>query len=578
MPSKKFSPPAPALTVVVVAAVVAAAAGLIAFRRPATTTTPARAARPDFVAARGARFVVNDRPFRFVGANVAVMYGPEERSATAETLRQVAGDGVRVVRVWAFGDDGEASLAHLDRVLVEAAKHNLRVQICLTNWWRDTQGVTRYLRQAGIADAEDDTQPYGINVERAMQFYSDERTRGLYREHVRSIVARRNALTGNLYRDDPTVFAYELVNEAPAAAGRYDERRRWVAEMSAFIKSLDPDHMVTPGTWGYRSSWERRAWLAEHQLPTVDFCDVHHYPRDDTDSFVDSEKSLGEFIDNRAAAAFSLNKPLVFGEFGMSVGGFKNLSAAEWFRAFFAQSARAGAAGAMYWIFTPDVKRDYGISYLTERDRAVRAECASAAARFAKEADAAPAPASLLDAGRHLVPRQFVFDQAETAVAAGEGADGSAVYRFAPENAIRGRFERIGGGAGYAWGSGVGFFEYAVPARAGWRRVHEIVVRARAQPVPPWDANNRITKSDVTLFVNGRNCGTKRVSMAGQAGELTEEWRVDALALRLAAARGQKLFVRFEVRPDAGEPYGLNLTKYADHDIAQRAPIEVEIR
>ena len=160
-------------------------------------------------------------------------------------------------------------------------------------------------------------------------------------------------------------------------------RRAWVAEMSAYIKSLDPYHLVTPGIWGYRTALERREWLEVHRIPTVDFCDVHHYPRDDHDSFVESPQALSEFIDNRAAAAFSLNKPLVFGEFGMAPEGYKGSSAAEWFRAFFEHSARAGAAGAMFWIWTPDPKRGYGVSYTTPRDEGVRAEIRRAAELFA---------------------------------------------------------------------------------------------------------------------------------------------------------------------------------------------------
>ncbi|HYO92145.1 MAG TPA: hypothetical protein VEQ40_10940, partial [Pyrinomonadaceae bacterium] len=286
-----------------------------------------RPARPGFIATRGPRFVIDNQAFRFVGANVSVMYREEDRARMPETLRVAAADGVRVIRVWAGGEGGEESnvksvggdrndwprqhpfrfapdewneeaFVHLDKVLAEAARNNLRVQLCLTNWWRDTGGVTQYLKWAGVEDAADDKKPYGINVDRAMQFYTNETTRRLYREHVDKIVMRRNTVTGLLYRDDPVIMCYELMNEAQAPTGRWSERRAWVAEMSAYIKSLDPDHLVTPGTWGYRSAAERREWLEEHRLPHVDFCDVHNYPRDDLDRYVESPQALREFIDN----------------------------------------------------------------------------------------------------------------------------------------------------------------------------------------------------------------------------------------------------------------------------------------
>ena len=50
----------------------------------------------------------------------------------------------------------EDEFVFLDQVISEAARNRLRVQLCLTNWWRDTGGVTQYLRWAGIEGADDD--------------------------------------------------------------------------------------------------------------------------------------------------------------------------------------------------------------------------------------------------------------------------------------------------------------------------------------------------------------------------------------------------------------------------------------
>src|SRR5205823_12929987 len=101
---------------------------------------------------------------------------------------------------------------------------------------------------------------------------------------VDKIVMRRNSINGIMYRDDPTIFGYELMNEAQCLTGRWAERRAWISEMSAYLKSLDPDHPVAPGDWRYRSAAERREWIADHALPTIDYCDVHNYPINDTTS------------------------------------------------------------------------------------------------------------------------------------------------------------------------------------------------------------------------------------------------------------------------------------------------------
>ncbi|HKP47328.1 MAG TPA: cellulase family glycosylhydrolase, partial [Pyrinomonadaceae bacterium] len=362
-----------------------------------------------FVKTRGSTFVIDGQPFRFAGANVAIMYRDDDRARMPETLRQASAAGIRVIRVWASGEGGpgdigpladladwprthpfrwapgnwnEEAFAHLDHVIAEAAKNNLRVQLCLANWWRDTGGVTQYLRWSGIADAADPNYRFGINPEKAMAFYTNDNARRLYREHLEKVVSRRNSITGVLYRDDPTIFGWELMNEAQAVTGRWAERRAWIAEMSTYLKSLDANHVIAPGDWGYRTAAERREWLADHQLPNVDYCDVHNYPKDDSDSFVTSPTALREFVENRAAAAFSINKPVVFGEFGIGPEGYNNFSQIEWFRSYFESNVRAGSGGAMFWILTPDPGRGYGITYSTSRDASVLGEVKRAAQLF----------------------------------------------------------------------------------------------------------------------------------------------------------------------------------------------------
>jgi len=564
--------------------------------------------RAGFVQASGGRFVVDSRPFRFVGANVAVMYRDEDRARMPETLRQAARLGIKVVRVWASGEGGpndvkpiadfndwprthsfrnrpgewnEAELVFLDQVLAEAAKNNLRVQLCLTNWWRDTGGVTQYLRWAGINGADDDSFPFGINVEKAMQFYTNETARKLYRAHLERIATRRNTVNGILYRDDPTIFGYELMNEAQCVTGRWEERRAWFAEMSGYLKSLDADHLIAPGDWGYRTSAERREWLKDHQLPNIDFCDVHNYPITDGDSFVDSPQALGEFIENRIAAAYSIRKPLVFGEFGMGTGGYKGSTQLDWYRAYFDHLARAGAGGAMFWIITPDPQRGYGVTYATPRDASLFAEITGAANVFASLANASPPPA-LANAGGHLIPRQFVFDRPDSDPALQPKTiyqpDGSILYRFSPNAVVRGRFEKLGGGDGYVWGSGAGSFEYVVPGRRDRRRVGTITVRAHLQPVLPVDAQPSWIKTRVTLFVNDTNYSSRLISWEDKTAPLIQEWKIDSWSPRLRAARGVPLTIRFAVTPESDWLYGINISNwpegYESHDAA---PLEVLI-
>jgi len=563
-----------------------------------------------FVRVSGSRFVIAGKPFRFVGANVSVMHREEDRARMPETLRQASLAGIRVVRVWASGEGGpndigpvgadaadwprthpfrwapgkwnEEAFVHLDNVIAEAARNKLLVQLCLVNWWRDTGGVTQYLRWAGISDAADKKFRVGINPERAMLFYTNDETRRLYREHLEKLATRRNTVTGTLYRDDPNIFGWELMNEAQAVTNRWAERRGWIAEMSTYLKSLDPNHIIAPGDWGYRTAAERREWLRDHQLPNIDYCDVHVYPRDDGDSFLDSPTALREFVDNRSAAALALKKPLVFGEFGMGVEGYKGFSQAEWYRAYLEGNVRAGAGGAIFWILTPDLARGYGVTYVTDRDKTVLAEVARASQMFASLASADP-PERLADNARHLVPRQFLWARAEndpaTLPLAIVREDKSILYRFKPQMAASERFEKIGDGPGYIWGFGVGYLEYTVPAREDRRRVSEVIVRAHIQPVLPEDAKPENIETRVTLFVNGKDCGSRLISVEPRGQPLIQEWRVDAWSVRLRAMRGKSISIRFAVSPESDWLYGVNISNWPEgYDSHDAKPVEVEVR
>jgi len=594
------------LIVVAALVLIASAAILFLTASPEETPHPSGGA---FVHQRGGRFFIGNQPFRFVGANVAIMYRDEDRERMPETMRQAAQAGIKVVRVWAFGEGGpndvkpmadfadwprnhpfrwapgqwnEEAFVYLDNVIAEAAKNKLYVQLCLTNWWRDTGGITQYLRWAGINDAADDRYPFGINNDRAILFYSNPETRRLYREHVEKLATRRNTVTGVLYRDDPAIFGWELMNEAQVITGRWAERRAWFAEMSEYLKSLDPNHLIAPGAWGYRSSSERREWLADHAIPTIDYCDVHIYPRDDHNSFVDSPADLKEFIDNRAAASFSLGKPLVFGEFGMGVEGYNGASQEEWYSAYLEGNAAAGAGGVMFWILTPDVRRGYGVTYSTPRDRAVLDEVARASRIFA-QLQSAELPERLRDASRHLIPRQFAWTRA-----AGDAAslpqmiirdDKTVLYQFKPQMASAERFEKIGEGPGYIWGFGSGFLEYTVPPRADSRRVSEIVVRAHIQPVLPVDAPPGFVKTRVTLFVEDWDGGSRLIPIETPGQALIQEWRLNGWWLRLRAMRGLPLRIRFAVTPESDWLYGVNISNWPEgYDPHDARPVEVELR
>jgi hypothetical protein len=236
----------------------------------------------------------------------------------------------------------------------------------------------------------------------------------------------------------------------------------------------------------------------------------------------------------------------------------------------------------MFWILTPDVARGYGVTYVTDRDKAVLAEVARASQMFAALASADP-PERLTDDARHLVPRQFVWARDEndpaTLPLAIVREDKSILYRFKPQMAASERFEKIGEGPGYIWGGGAGSLEYTVPAREERRRVSEVIVRAHIQPVLPEDAKPENIKTRVTLFVNGKNCGSRLIPVEPVGQPLIQEWRVDAWSVRLRAMRGKSISIRFTVSPESDWLYGVNISNWPEgYDSHDAKPVEVEVR
>jgi hypothetical protein len=104
-------------------------------------------------------------------------------------------------------------------------------------------------------------------------------------------------------------------------------------------------------------------------------------------------------------------------------------------------------------------------------------------------------------------------------------------------------------------------------------------VRAHIQPVLPIDAKPEWIRTRVTLFVNGKNCGSRLILVEPAGQPLIQEWRVDSYQLRLQAMRGQRIAIRFAVTPEADWLYGVNISNWPEgYDSHDAKPVEVEVR
>jgi mannan endo-1,4-beta-mannosidase len=340
-------------------------------------------------------FVLDGEPFCFAGANnYYLSYKPP--AAVLDVLEAAAALDLRVVRLWGFLDrgsldgsvrnvhgtghkdgvhfqhwdpskkrpaynDGPDGLERLDFVLHHARRLGLKLIVVLTNNWRDFGGMDQYLAWYGL--------------DRHHLFFTDRRVKRAYKDWVHHLLTRVNTLDGVPYREDPAVFAWELANEPRALnfedfdhAEGWDHRTitRWADEMSAFVKSIAPHHMVAVGDEGFlaggRDHWAYEApYGVDHEaltaLPHVDFGTYHLYP----DHWGTDDRWGVRWIEDHLAVARRLGKPTVLEEYGVHVEragdisgpitrGWRRREAAydDWNRAVLL----GGGAGALFWILS----------------------------------------------------------------------------------------------------------------------------------------------------------------------------------------------------------------------------------
>ncbi|GAB3017289.1 PKD domain-containing protein [Natronobiforma cellulositropha] len=250
----------------------------------------------DFVETDGTEFVVDGQPIYFNGTNNFWITDNHATRARVDDLIELFDEmGLNVLRTWAHceGEDGhclqpelgvysEEGLQHLDYVVAKAKAHGIRLIIALADNWDHDGGIPQYVEWIDGAEDRGD-------------FYTMEACRDAYKNHVETILTRTNTITGIDYRDEPAIMLWELANE-PRLEGddteTIDDRQGvltdWITEMSAFIKELDPNHLVSTGMEGFYTregaseffynDWTGQDYIRHHDIDTIDACSFHMYP------------------------------------------------------------------------------------------------------------------------------------------------------------------------------------------------------------------------------------------------------------------------------------------------------------
>lgn len=188
-------------------------------------------------------------------------------------------------------NDGPNGLGKLDVLLDEAGKRNLKLIVAFLDFWKYTGGA----HQISAWYGSDNPSRF---------FGRDPRARAAYKAWVKHVIERTNAITGVPYRDDPTIMAWQLMNEPDIRPARV--LRDWIQEMAGFVKSLDPHHLLSTGHWNL---YDR---FSDMEIDEIDFGTWHAYPI----HWGVPPSTITRRIPEFCAKGRKANKPILLEEFG----------------------------------------------------------------------------------------------------------------------------------------------------------------------------------------------------------------------------------------------------------------------
>ncbi|MGM9804246.1 MAG: beta-mannosidase [Muribaculaceae bacterium] len=326
---------------------------IIALITLASTIMAAHATQPDdFVRVKDGKFQLNGKPYCYVGTNMwyASILGSTGRGGNRDKLcreldhlHSLGIDNLRIL-VGADGDENLTShvmpvlqtapgvyndtiMQGLDFVLTQLELRGMKAVLYLNNSWEWSGGYSAYLQWAGLGKALiPRVDGYKQYVDYVKEFVFNSRAKELFYNHVKTIVSRRNSITGKLYSESPAIMAWQIGNE-PRAFSRQGlaEFTQYIITAAHIIKSIDKNHLVSTGSEGLMGcEYNLDCWRNIHSADVIDYANIHIWPatwrwikRDEM--FTNVEKACSasaDYVARHYEAIQPFGKPLVLEEFG----------------------------------------------------------------------------------------------------------------------------------------------------------------------------------------------------------------------------------------------------------------------
>ena len=354
---------------------------LVLVGTPLGPTAAAHDVSNDFVTRAGSQLLAAGQPYVFTGVNVynansdgwcAGAFSDAELAVELDEIG-LGGEEHGVIRAWFFQTLATDKVtkgrdwSRMDRTLQIARAKGYKIIPTLTDQWgecgTDVTPTYSFKSEAWYTGGYTLPDPGMIegDPEIGRAGYPDWKS---YRDWVAEIVDR--------YKGDPTILAWQLINEAEVNPGGafggcepgdrpFTILRAWAEDVSNLVRSIDANHLISLGTiGGGQCGTQVYQYRDVHALPNIDLCEVHDYTPNQA---IPGDQWNGMSV--RIQQCNELDKPLFVGEVGMwpdHAGGTFELRAAALRSKILAQRA-LGVDGhlAWAWIGTPSTLMNYDI-------------------------------------------------------------------------------------------------------------------------------------------------------------------------------------------------------------------------
>lgn len=309
-------------------------------------------AKTSTVKVKDQHFVLNGKPYYYIGTNFwygAILGSKGQGGDRARLLRELdflKANGIDNLRVLigADGSNGVPSKVEptlqikpgvyndtifdgLDYLLSEMGKRNMKAVLFFTNSWEWSGGYSQYLNWVGKGkNPVPSVDGWPAYMQYVKQYAGCDECKQLLKNHIKKVLSRTNAYNGKKYTEDPAVFSWQIGNEPRAFS---DENKplfaAWLRDISAYIKSLDKNHMVSIGSEGEQGcEQDMKLYEQIHSDPNIDYTTIHIWPKnwgwmdikDMKGSLQNCIDKTADYIARHEVIAKKLGKPIVIEEFG----------------------------------------------------------------------------------------------------------------------------------------------------------------------------------------------------------------------------------------------------------------------